>query len=393
MLLAMPLGQRPAWLGSQGASAADLKKHIGTVNAGGSTVTTSTDPYSGKTTQVGEVAHTLTPKEELDAFPGLQEAQAERKQLVEDIKQGAINMQNTASSPELASVFQTQQAARYEKIAKLDKDIIGMKTKANETTRAPSPDMQLVNELSYLEANNLGKSPRATHVRALLAKQEHIAETEAYTPAGLDLAADMVRNGVVPPRGGKGAINAAAAAGVTAKDYVEGKTSIGALGALNKQQALTGAFEKTFNANADATLKAGLALNGRSGVPIIDEYISNPFAKATGKNPELAGFKVYLKGTLNEYAKIVSGTTGNAAVAQAEIKRMTDLLNSAQTREQLISVINAMKAEVANRRKGFIEQKAEMRGEALPAEAEAPAPHAHPKTKGRDTTNPLLTPS
>jgi hypothetical protein len=335
----------------------------------------------------------MTPKEQLDAFPGLQEAQAERKQLVEDIKQGAINMQNTASSPELASVFQTQQAARYEKLAKLDTGIIGMKTKANETTRAPSPDMQLVNELTYLDANGLGKSPRATHVRALLAKQEHIAEPEQYTEDGLRLAAQMVAEGIVPPRGGKGAINAAAAQGVTGKDFKEGKASLGALGALNKQFALTEAFAKTFNANADATLKAGLALNGRSGVPIIDEYIANPFAKATGKNPELAGFKVYLKGTLNEYAKIVSGTTGNAAVAQQEIKRMNDLLNSAQTREQLISTINAMKAEVANRRKGFIEQKAEMRGEPVaPAEAEVAAPHAHPKTKGRDTTNPLLTP-
>ena len=260
---------------------------------------------------------------------------------------------------------------------------------AKNTTIAP---IQLLNELDLLVKNGQGNSQRAKDVRGLIEKEKHIAETEAYTPEGLNLAAELVRNGVVPPRGGKGAINAAAAAGVTAKDYVEGKTNIGALGALNKQQALTGAFEKTFNANADATLKSGLALNGRSGVPIIDEYIANPFAKATGKNPELAGFKVYLKGTLNEYAKIVSGTTGNAAVAQAEIKRMTDLLNSAQTREQLISAINAMKAEVANRRKGFIEQKAEMRGEALPAEAEVAAPHTHPNTKGRDTTNPLLTP-
>ena len=42
-------------------------------------------------------------------------------------------------------------------------------------------------------------------------------------------------------------------------------------------------------------------------------------------------------------------------------------------------------------RKREIEQKAEMRGEPVaPAEAEVAAPHTHPKTKGRDTTNPLL---
>jgi hypothetical protein len=308
----------------------------------------------------------MTPKEQLDAFPGLQEAQASRKQLVEDIKQGAINMQNTASSPELAYVFRTQQVARSEQLAKLDKDIIGMKTKANETTRAPSPDMQLVNELTYLDANGLGKSPRATHVRALLAKQEHIAETESYTPEGLNLAADMVRNGVVPPRGGKGAINAAAAAGVTAKDFVTGKANIAGLTQVTKTEAQTGAFENTFVKNAEATLQMGRRI-GKSGVPIIDEYLANPAARASGKNPELAAYDVFIKGTLNEYAKIVSGALGNTAVAQNEIKKMEKLLNSAQTTEQLENAVNAMITETRNRRWGFKAQKAEILGQPEPA--------------------------
>jgi hypothetical protein len=332
----------------------------------------------------------LTPEQSLNAAPGLAEAQAERKQLVEDIKQGTANMQNTANSPELASVFKTQQAARYEDIAKLDKDITVMQTRSAQSKHASAEFLQVSARLEQLRLIHQENSPEGKALQARIDKETHKAETEGYTDAGLALAAEMVRNGVVPPRGGKGAINAAASAGVTAKDFVEGKTSLGALGALNKQQALVGAFEKTFTANADATLKAGLALNGRTGVPILDEYIANPLSRSSGKNPELAGFNVYLKGTLNEYAKIVSGTTGNSAVAQAEIKRMTKLLNDAQTREQLISAINAMKAEVANRQKGFIEQKAEMRGEAPPAEAEVAAPYTHPKTKGRDTTNPLL---
>jgi hypothetical protein len=337
----------------------------------------------------------LTAEQALYAPTDLESKQAKYKALAKETadQEALIARAGTAGLPGTADMLAEQQKQRTVKQDALRGEIDVLQKQGQTVKNTTIAPIQLLNELDLLVKNGKGDSQRAKDVRGLIDKEKHIAETESYTDAGLALAAEMVRNGVVPPRGGKGAINAAAAAGVTAKDYVEGKTSIGALGALNKQQALTGAFEKTFNANADATLKAGLALNGRSGVPIIDEYISNPFAKATGKNPELAGFKVYLKGTLNEYAKIVSGTTGNAAVAQAEIKRMTDLLNSAQTREQLISTINAMKAEVANRRKGFIEQKAEMRGEPVaPAEAEVAAPHAHPKTKGRDTTNPLLTP-
>jgi len=63
MLLAMPLDQRPAWLASQGASAADLKRQINTTNTGGRSITTSTDPYSGETTEVFSVQNTLTPEQ------------------------------------------------------------------------------------------------------------------------------------------------------------------------------------------------------------------------------------------------------------------------------------------------------------------------------------------
>jgi hypothetical protein len=338
---------------------------------------------------------TLTPEQRMYAPTDLEAKQARynvlKKQTAD--QDALIARAGTAGLPGTADMLTEQQRQRTVEQDVLRGEIDVLQKQGQTAKNTIIAPIQLLNELDLLIKNGKGDSQRAKDVRGLIDKEKHIAETEQYTPQGLDLAADLVKNGVVPPRGGKGAINAAAAAGVTAKDYVEGKASLGALGALNKQFVLTEAFAKTFNANADATLKSGLALNGRTGVPIIDEYIANPLSRSSGKNPELAGFSVYLKGTLNEYAKIVSGTTGNAAIAQKEIAEMKKLLNSAQTREQLISAINAMKAEVANRRKGFIQQKAEMRGEALPAEAEVAAPHAHPKTKGRDTTNPLLTPS
>ena len=234
---------------------------------------------------------------------------------------------------------------------------------AKNTTIAP---LQLLNELDLLVKNGQGNSQRAKDVRGLIEKEKHIAEPEAYTPEGLNLAAELVRNGVVPPRGGKGAINAAAAAGVTAKDYVSGKANIAGLTQVTKTESQTGAFENTFVKNAEATLQMGRRI-GKSGVPIIDEYLANPAARASGKNPELAAYDVFIKGTLNEYAKIVSGSLGNTAVAQAEIKKMEKLLNSAQTTEQLENAVNAMITETRNRRWGFKAQKAEILGQPAPA--------------------------
>lgn len=365
MLVAMPLDQRVAYLASQGASAADLKQRIGTVNAGGSTVTTSTDPYSGKTMQVGEVAHTLTPEQELNAVPGQAKLVAEYNQTAAAI-QGLLAKANDPANAGQAAQLLADAKDLSNSNELRGEAIKGMQGQAAQGKHAASGDMQLVNELSMLEANGQGKSPRATHVRALLAKQEHIAETESYTDAGLALAAEMVRNGVVPPRGGKGAINAAAAAGVTAPDYVAGKGNLAGIQQISRQEAPIAAFEKTFTKNAAATLDLGRKIT-KTGVPIMDQWIANPLNRASGNNPELAAFDVLLKGTLNEYGKLVSGATGSTAVAQAEIKRIEKLLNAAQTVPQLENAIGAMNLETANRMYGFKAQKAEMLGKPAPA--------------------------
>jgi hypothetical protein len=53
---------------------------------------------------------------------------------------------------------------------------------------------------------------------------------------------------------------------------------------------------------------------------------------------------------------------GNTAVAVSEIKRMEDLLNAAQTPQDVMAVLNTMREETQNRMAGFKEQKAELTG-------------------------------
>jgi hypothetical protein len=121
---------------------------------------------------------TLTPEQGLTAFPGLQEAQASRKQLVEDIKQGATNMQNTASSPELADVFKTQQAARYEELAKLDKGITGMQTQAAQGKHASAEFLQVNARLEQLRAAGQQDSPEGKALQARIAKETNIPQAD-----------------------------------------------------------------------------------------------------------------------------------------------------------------------------------------------------------------------
>ena len=177
MLLAMHPTERGPFLASQGASAADLKQHIGTVNTGGSTVTTSTDPYSGKTIQVGEVAHTLTPEQELNAVPGQAKLVAEYNQTAAAI-QGLLAKANDPANAGQATQLLADAKDLSNSNELRGEAIKGMQGQAAQGKHAASGDMQLVNELSMLEANGQGKSPRATHVRALLAKQEHIAQAD-----------------------------------------------------------------------------------------------------------------------------------------------------------------------------------------------------------------------
>ena len=235
---------------------------------------------------------------------------------------------------------------------------------AKNTTIAP---LQLLNELDLLVKNGQGNSQRAKDVRGLIDKEKHIAEgVEPLTEAGRELAGNLVKMGYVPSSRSTVAINSAANMGVTADQFVTGKANIAGLTQVTKTESQTGAFENTFVKNAEATLQMGRRI-GKSGVPIIDEYLANPAARASGKNPELAAYDVFIKGTLNEYAKIVSGSLGNTAVAQAEIKKMEKLLNSAQTTEQLENAVNAMITETRNRRWGFKAQKAEILGQPAPA--------------------------
>ncbi len=133
-----------------------------------------------------------------------------------------------------------------------------------------------------------------------------------------------------------------------------------ALAQLSKTETMVGAFEKNFIKNVRIVENLN-SKRDSTGVPLLQKWI-NVGKKAVTGDPDLAALNIAIKAVVNEYGKIVSGSMGNTAVAVSEIKRMEDLLNSAQNPADVVAVLNTMKAETQNRMAGFKEQRAELTG-------------------------------
>jgi hypothetical protein len=160
-----------------------------------------------------------------------------------------------------------------------------------------------------------------------------------------------------------------------------------ALGQLSKTETMVGSFERLFVKNADLALALGKKVDN-TGVPLLQQYINAGY-RASGSSPDLKALDTAIEAVASEYAKIVSGSMGNTAVAQGEKKRIRELINSQLTPQDLIAVINTMKIETKNRMEGFKEQRAELVGSmrsstaAPAAKPNAPTPYTDAEKERR----------
>ncbi len=149
-----------------------------------------------------------------------------------------------------------------------------------------------------------------------------------------------------------------AASGVGGDEQRISQLNVKALGSglnqVQKQRAMVGAFERNFIKNVDLALEYSGKVD-RTGVPIINSWINAGKRAVTG-NKELSAFDVAVKSAVNEYTKILSGSMGNTQMAEAEVKKVENLLSAAQTPEQVLEVVNFMKRETGNRMAGFDEE-------------------------------------
>lgn len=143
------------------------------------------------------------------------------------------------------------------------------------------------------------------------------------------------------------------------------------IGALQRQAALVGSFEKTATINADRALALSETVK-RSKYPMLNK-ITQLWTMDVNQDPsvapELAAFVDANKTFATEYAKVTSGQTGGAAVSDSARKEFDALLRISDSPAVYRRRIQQMKLEMAGRLKGFEQQKKELMA-GLPGETE-----------------------
>ena len=215
------------------------------------------------------------------------------------------------------------------------------------------------------------------------------ADETTLTDDAISAAAEKYRlSGNLPPLGaGKtGAVMKAAilskaaelakAAGETGEEQairlVANTANKSALAQLTKQEQMVGAFEKNALKNLDIALQASKEVD-RTGVPVLNRWLLAG-RKSLAGDPAVSKFHAANTTFINEYAKIMSGSMGNTVVSDSLRKETESLLATKDTPEQYEATVNLMKQEMANRMKGFAEQKNELVGSMKnnPAKKETP---------------------
>lgn len=251
---------------------------------------------------------------------------------------------------------------------------------------------------SAFTAPNPGQEETARHNKAMEGLTAQKNSGSVLTPEGQDLAAqEYLNTGKLPPGmgGAQTGINAkiiaraaeissangndAQAASLNRASFKAAQTG---LTALTKQRTLVGAFERTALKNLEIALDESNKVD-RTGVPALNRWLLAGKKSLTG-DVEVGRFNAALTSALNEYAKVLSGATGAAGISDAARREAHDLLNTANTPEQVVGIVDIMKREMSNREAGFAEQEAQLKETmgAKPNVPVAPASHGAPQAPG-----------
>lgn len=139
---------------------------------------------------------------------------------------------------------------------------------------------------------------------------------------------------------------------VTPEDVASGqairKADTASLTQMSKLQSTIGSFEQTARKNADLALSLAPKGGAQGQVPLFNRWVQAG-RKSLAGNPDVAAFDAALGTFADEYAKVVSGSTNGTGTTDAAKATAESRINSAMTQQQLVSVVNTMKQEMANR--------------------------------------------
>jgi hypothetical protein len=129
------------------------------------------------------------------------------------------------------------------------------------------------------------------------------------------------------------------------------KADTSALGAQTKQSEAVKNFSDTFDKNAQMALDFSDKI-ARTKSPMVNQLIQ--LWQSSGvQDPELKAFKNVTETAVNEYAKIMSGSTGSSAVSVAAAKHAREMLSTADSPETFKRGLQTLRQEANNRIESF----------------------------------------
>jgi len=223
---------------------------------------------------------------------------------------------------------------------------------------------------------------RATHSGA-----GNIATMDDQTKK--DLAAKYAITGVLPPmgRGAAGEVNRTAilaewsksihATGGTVEEQTARqsalKASQGELASLQKQRGSVMTFANTAIKNFDMVDQLSQSV-GRSGTPLLNNWILKGKRSIAG-DVDTVKFDAVVQTAIAEYARVMSSATGGGVTSDSARKEVQEMLNTAQTPEQVTGVLKTLRQEIGNRKSSYDESINQIRSAiAGGAEPAAPSP-------------------
>lgn len=138
------------------------------------------------------------------------------------------------------------------------------------------------------------------------------------------------------------------------------KASGQALDQNTKLEAATTSYYNTLDKNLTKLAELQGKVDG-SGVPLVNK-VYRAWQQNVSGSPDVAAYVTYLNSAAAEFAKIQSGSLGNAPVSDAARKHADEIINKNMSTGQINAVIDAMRGEGNNRLSSIREEGQALRG-------------------------------
>lgn len=270
---------------------------------------------------------------------------------------------------------------------------------------APKPGEQIgkpnPGEFTPQSLDNYAKSGKFSDLVRTYAPTAAIQGNAAVSDQAIKFAADTYRStGKFPTTMGRNPALQARVLNMVAADAAGSGDTVGAINArqgalkannqaldqVTKQEAATTSYYNTLDKNLSNLQELSGKIDS-SGVPLINK-VYRAYQQNVSGDPDVAKYVTYLRSASSEFAKIQSGSLGNAPASDAARRDADEVINKYLSQGQLDAVIQAMRGEGGNRLQAIAEQKKSLLtdlGQAPPAQGAQPAP---PKQAIKTPTTP-----